>query len=36
MDDNEKEVVNNFLTLAKFAIIAILVSGGVIGQQFLL
>ncbi len=36
MDDNEKEVVNNFLVLAKFAIIAILVGGGIIGQQFLL
>ncbi len=36
MDDNEKEVVNNFLTLAKFAIIAILVGSGMLGSQFLI
>jgi hypothetical protein len=36
MDDNEKEVVSQFLTLARFAIIAILVGSGVLGSQFLL
>tara|TARA_B100001250_G_C19289589_1_gene566918 strand:- start:80 stop:190 length:111 start_codon:yes stop_codon:yes gene_type:complete len=36
MDDNEKEVVSKFLDLSKFAILAILVGGGIIGQQFLL
>ena len=36
MDDNEKEVVSEFLTLAKFAIIAILVGSGYLSSQFLL
>ncbi len=36
MNDNEKEVVSKFLDLSKFAILAILVSAGVLGNQFLL
>jgi hypothetical protein len=36
MDDNEKEVVSKFLDLSKFAILAILVGAGIIGNQFLL
>lgn len=31
-----KEEISKLLDLTKFAIIAILVSGGIIGQQFLL
>jgi len=36
MNDNEKEVVNNFLSLARFAILALLVIGGFLGSEFLL
>ena len=36
MNDNEKEAVNNFLSFARFAIIALLVSAGIIGNEFLL
>ena len=36
MDDNEKEVVSKFLDLSKFAILAILVSSGILGSQVLL
>lgn len=36
MNDNEKEVVSEFLTLAKFAILAILVASGYASSQLLL
>jgi len=36
MDDNEKEVVNNFLTLAKFAMILMAIVSGAVGQEMLL
>lgn len=36
MDDNEKESVDKLLNLAKFAIIAMLVIGGYLGQSVLL
>jgi len=36
MDDNEKEVVSKFLDLSKFAILAMLVIVGAIGNEFLL
>ncbi len=36
MDDNEKESVDKLLNLAKFAIIAMLVIGGYMGQGVLL
>jgi hypothetical protein len=36
LNDNEKEVVNNALSFFRFAIIALLVAGGIIGNEFLL
>jgi hypothetical protein len=36
MDDNEKEVIEKSLTFFRFAIIALLIVSGVIGQEFLL
>ncbi len=36
MDDNEKQSVDKLLNLAKFAIIAMLVIGGYLGQNVLL
>ena len=36
MDDNEKESIDKLLNLAKFAIIAMLVIGGYVGQSTLL
>lgn len=36
MDENEKESIDNLLKLAKFAIIAMLIIGGYLGQSTLL
>lgn len=36
MDDNEKESVEQLLKLAKFAIIAMMLVGGYLGQSTLL
>jgi len=36
MNDNEKEVVNNFLSFAKFCVLALLVIGGFLGTEFLI
>ena len=36
MDDNEKQSVDKLLNLAKFAIIAMMVIGGYLGQATLL
>lgn len=36
MNDNEKEVVNNFLNLARFAIVIIAIISGAVGQEMLL
>ncbi len=36
MDDNEKQSVDKLLNLAKFAIIAMMVIGGYLGQSTLL
>jgi len=36
MNDNEKEIIEKGLNFFRFAIIALLVAGGLIGNEFLL
>jgi len=36
MDDNEKEIIEKGLSFFRFAILALLVSAGLIGNEFLL
>jgi len=36
MDDNEKEIIEKSLTFFRFAILALLLAGGLIGNEFLL